>query len=472
MKSFKIEKHQAFRSELMLEKVERRQDYQYSQVDGFPDLELTLSEFDRLLSGVVPSLRSSTIRDFHEAKYNYALLAGSRCSSSGEKAVYACKDVLTDLSVYPFILGCACTLEKACFVHESISLVGQPANERGTSRKAVVHATTEESEDEKYWNWFFSDEVFQHQPIEVQNQETCVTSTTLPKDVGPKVFSYPVKHTSSEETSSEGSPRTRKVKPVPSRFRGSSKVSVHPSSIQCLSVVLDYHGYTGNILKVVLNNSITNTASSEHDSKAQAGLCKTLLSETRNVEHGVECFGHGHGEISAMSGVLQRIVYVRDISSIFNSVSLITYQVSPKFHIDNPYELQYFRFELDPLGRLINESKCGLCPFCPKVKFLPFKNSSYLSHLTLEHGVFANSFVVPEGMYYGQYHVAKLMDSVKPRVVKALQCPACFQVVEVACWKNKANPLLSYFRHFKKHHLSLTRTFVESSIDPVTLRTR
>ncbi|KAM9929519.1 hypothetical protein OXX80_009657, partial [Metschnikowia pulcherrima] len=176
--------------------------------------------------------------------------------------------------------------------------------------------------------------------------------------------------------------------------------------------------------------------------------------------------------ISLISGVLQRKIHMRDISSIIGSVHSIAYVKSGRFSIHNPYEPQYYRYELDAKGKAVNESKCGMCAFCPTVKFLPFKNSSYLSHMTLEHGIFASNFVVPEGLYYGKYRMVRSTDPSKTRTVKALQCPACFQVIEVACWKNKTNPLLSYFRHFKKLHSNLNKTFTSSTIDPVTLKHR
>lgn len=292
------------------------------------------------------------------------------------------------------------------------------------------------------------------------------------------VESTSTKSTASRDSRNESKPDRRLAKPVPSRFCASSPITLASSAIQCLGVVLVYNGYTGKIHSIFLNDAITNTAYAPHNSEIHKQMCRKLLSEPYVLESGLRFLGqrksdsHEPEPISLVSGVLQRKIYVRDISEIMDLVTLIKYHASSRFHIDNPYEPQYYRFELDSQGREVNESKCGLCPFCIKVKFLPFKNSSYLSHLTLEHGVFANSFIVPEGLYYGNYTMVRTGDMQKSRMVKALQCPACFQVVEVACWRNKVNPLLSYFRHFKKHHLNLTKTFVRSTVDPVILRSR
>lgn len=265
----------------------------------------------------------------------------------------------------------------------------------------------------------------------------------------------------------------RKVKPIASRFRAHGSVSILPSSVQCLDVVLDYHGYTGEIQKIVLNDMITNFAYQAREVFRQSKVVrKPVAEELYKLLPGEEWAqgSSGSRHILIVSGVLQRKIHYRDISSIVHTVSLIAYEKSRRFHFNNPYEPQYYRYELDAAGRLVKESKCGMCAFCTVVKFLPFKNSSYLSHMTLEHGIFASNYVVPEGLYYGQYRIMRANDGSKPRIVKAVQCPACYKVIEVACWKNKSNPLLSYFRHFKKEHLNLNKTFTSSTVDPVALK--
>lgn len=285
------------------------------------------------------------------------------------------------------------------------------------------------------------------------------------------------RRTSTASTGVEKERDARRDKPIPPRFQAFSPLSLSRSSVQCLNVVVDYHGVTGQIYRVMLNDSITNMAAAAHLFHEQSQAMISPLTEYYTLQPGEEYYGPAFGydgcerrKISLVLGILQRKIHVRDISLFATSVSLMTYVESNRFHRNNPYESQYYRYELDLRGALINESKCGLCTFCPQVKFLPFKNSSYLSHLTLEHGVFASNYIVPEGLFYGEYAVTRMSNPLSTRVVKALQCPACFQVIEVACWKNKTNPLLSYFRHFKKHHLNLTKTFTQSVIDPVGQR--
>ena len=129
------------------------------------------------------------------------------------------------------------------------------------------------------------------------------------------------------------------------------------------------------------------------------------------------------------------------------------------------------------MGNPINESKCGLCPYCKPVKFLPFKNSSYLSHLILEHGIYSTNYLVPEGIYLGWYNHSKDRNipfkSHKKRRVIALRCPKCFDIVELNCWNNKKNGLLSYFRHFKDNHKDLTGVNTTFTNTPsVNIKTR
>lgn len=259
----------------------------------------------------------------------------------------------------------------------------------------------------------------------------------------------------------------------------SVQLSVFESTIQCLSVIIDYHGYTGTIIELPrISKNMINKATIGTGS-AQAGLNLIRLYDLPPGE-----------EFSPVSAIWQRVKCTRRIDELHGSVSNIVYKHSSIFGDNNPYEPQYYRFELDDSGDIINESKSGLCPYCKVVKFLPFKNSSYLSHLTLEHGIFSNNFLTPEGLYYGKYLVTKSSSSSedasntpgsissedtlsdisrrrnqhRPRETDGIVCPACHQIVEVGCWKIKPNPLLSYFRHFKKYHKSWTSqgTFLQT----------
>lgn len=325
----------------------------------------------------------------------------------------------------------------------------------------VVHG------DRSLWGWPFTgelppiwDEV--NAPSQLYRENTDFSATkALPPLKAPQTKFSPTRK------------QTKPVKLIHHRFVTTGFVTLSSSSVQCLGVILDYHGYKGRIYKKVINLNISNVAYALHDPTERMKLPGGIFKNTCRPQAIIE--GRTPDEPSTqmllvVSGALQRQVHFREIPDIINSVSCITYVKLAKFSINNPYEPQYYRYELDPEGNAIPESKCGLCAFCPVVKFKPFKNSSYLSHLTLEHGIFANGYVIPEVLYYGDYQYTRTCHDDKYR--KAVQCPVCFELIEVSCWKNKSNPLLSYFRHFKKVHQNMIRSFNRSTVDPVDVRNR
>lgn len=214
------------------------------------------------------------------------------------------------------------------------------------------------------------------------------------------------------------------------------------TTIACLECSIDYHGYTGTIINTITQlKLLINTMKVE----APMGVPPSLAYLYSNKEY--------------ISCVYQRVKYERDISELHGTISNVMYKASSVFGMESPYEPQFYRFELDEEGDRLNESKCGLCAYCEEVRFLPFKNSSYLSHMTLAHGIFSNNYLTPEGTNYGKYHVSKkektrskYKKEVKVREVDAIMCPICAEVIEVGCWSMKSNKLLSYFRHFKNVH--------------------
>ncbi|RKP30843.1 hypothetical protein METBISCDRAFT_27101 [Metschnikowia bicuspidata] len=268
-----------------------------------------------------------------------------------------------------------------------------------------------------------------------------------------------------DSESKSGSPLG--IKPVHMRFKSSGFITLEESTTQCLDVDLNYHQYTGVVRKVIINNDITNFACLAHSVENQRRLASEKLMGVYQPKPNEESWGKQPATIGLELGVLQRKIYIRDISEIENMVAFIHYEASDKFHEYRPYEPQYFRYERDENNNIVGESKCGMCAFCPEVKFYPFKNSSYLSHMTLMHGVFANNYVIPEGLYVGKYKLNRTSYSRKKSTIDALQCPVCFQTIPIKCWRTKKNPLLSYFRHFKKQHQRESRTFIRSHVDPV-----
>ncbi|ABN66370.2 predicted protein [Scheffersomyces stipitis CBS 6054] len=258
-----------------------------------------------------------------------------------------------------------------------------------------------------------------------------------------------------------------------SRFRVSPlakiSISISPESVSCLNCNIDYGNYTGKITnKIEGHLALANVyvAPGAHESQITDATLIKLYTETK--------------ELSASSCIHQRTKYDREIDELHNSISNIVYKTSSKYSLDMPYEPQYLRFEVGPDSRLVMASKSGLCPYCEEVRFLPFKNSSYLSHLTLEHGVFSNGYLTPDGLYFGSYKLKKNSSrnnqehtpSGRERQVEALMCPLCFDMVEFGCWEGKKNKLLSYFRHFKNIHGQHTIKARSSQIPPIQDRGR
>ncbi|WPK24183.1 hypothetical protein PUMCH_001447 [Australozyma saopauloensis] len=295
---------------------------------------------------------------------------------------------------------------------------------------------------------------------------------------------------SSSGSNSPNRRRKQRIEPkaIPKHFQllpCRVNITLKNSEVKCLDVNLDYHGYEGRILEVVLNNAITNyyRDASFNPQIIPEGMrgrihLPYVLGDGERLEGDSWC-EHPDGkrtEIHCHMGVVERKIYLRDISEIYNLVTRIKYEKNDKFSIYNPYEPQYTRYETsDEKGETYkNETKCGLCAFCREVRFLPFKNSSYLSHMTLEHGIFSDNFIVPEGANFGKYVVSKGDDNEpeKSKEIEGLQCPACFEIVEMNCWSTKKNPLLKYFRHYKKEHVkdNKKRSNVQSKFNPLDFK--
>lgn len=321
------------------------------------------------------------------------------------------------------------------------------------------------------------------QPIaKVKEKEYVYMKTQMPFTIEDIKDSSPTQTTKLIKRGRKGA--DVKPKMIPSCFKftdkNSVKLTILESSIQCLSMMIDYHGYSGKLIELpVLNKDMTNKAiNSNYSQVVDAKLIALIQPDPLD------------NQPPPISTLWQRIKYTRDISELYDTITNIVYKKSSIYDTNNPYEPQYYRFEVDDHGELVNESKCGMCAYCEKAKFLPFKNSSYLSHLTLEHGIFSNNYLTPEGIYHGNYlitkntyedsdttpsespeeadgSVLKKRNQHKPRATEGIACPACFEIVEVGCWKMKSNPLLSYFRHFKKHHKNLTNQRANFQTNPL-----
>lgn len=167
--------------------------------------------------------------------------------------------------------------------------------------------------------------------------------------------------------------------------------------------------------------------------------------------------------IRHISNSEKRTKYSRDLTEIKFSITNIKYIECQGFDHFHPYKPQWVRYELDDRGKEIPNSKSGLCPYCQNVKFYGLRNSGYMSHLATEHGIYSNSYLVPDGLNFGEYQVGSSRHH-------ALECPDCHQLVNVSCQKGK-NELLNYFRHWRTNHKNSDFTNLDVKITDKTRTT-
>ena len=155
-----------------------------------------------------------------------------------------------------------------------------------------------------------------------------------------------------------------------------------------------------------------------------------------------------------------RVRYLRtNLDSIKDIYENVGYEENLRFDINRPYEPQYVRYEVDPTNKLpFNETRCGLCPYCPELNFKNLKTSTYSQHLALTHGVYTDNFLTPNPLYYGLYVIKK--NNLRRKTIAhehqrfGVVCPACYDVVGTECSIKTASskPLNNYMRHFKEKH--------------------
>lgn len=155
-----------------------------------------------------------------------------------------------------------------------------------------------------------------------------------------------------------------------------------------------------------------------------------------------------------------RVRYLRtNLDSIKDMYENVGYEENYRFDTNRPYEPQYVRYEIDPTNKLpFNETRCGLCPYCPDLNFKNLKTSTYSQHLALTHGVYTDNFLTPNPLYYGLYVIKK--NNIRRKTIAhehqrfGVVCPACYDVVGTECSIKTASskPLNNYMRHFKEKH--------------------
>lgn len=158
---------------------------------------------------------------------------------------------------------------------------------------------------------------------------------------------------------------------------------------------------------------------------------------------------------------IKRTRYIRgDLSSLASLYHNVRYEKNPCFGLDRPYEPEFISYEVDPINELpYNETRCGLCPYCPDMKFRNFKTSTYSQHLALWHGIHTDNYLTPNPSHYGVYKLSKDKNIEKRKTVAHLAskngvvCPVCHDIIETECSKSTLDkPLSGYLRHFRDHH--------------------
>lgn len=194
------------------------------------------------------------------------------------------------------------------------------------------------------------------------------------------------------------------------------------------------------------SDRLINVAKNEEPYNFQEILSSKLLELKVNREHSICC--------------IKRNRYVREnFDSILNFYKNVGYELNPNFHISKPYEPQYVRFEIDETNGLpFNETRCGLCPYCPDINFKNLKTSTYSQHLALTHGVYTDNYLTPNPIYYGIYIIKKTNTQRRTKAHEhercGVVCPCCYAIVGTECSKTTASskPLNNYMRHFKEYH--------------------
>ena len=137
----------------------------------------------------------------------------------------------------------------------------------------------------------------------------------------------------------------------------------------------------------------------------------------------------------------------------------VQYQRNSQFSIDKPYEPEYIRVQMNPVTNTpFNETRCGLCPYCPNLVFKNLKTSTYAQHLSLTHGIQTDNYITPNPLLYGSYNLKKSNTNRKTKAhiseKNGVICPVCHDIVETECSKTTATqkPLNNYLRHFKEKH--------------------
>lgn len=187
------------------------------------------------------------------------------------------------------------------------------------------------------------------------------------------------------------------------------------------------------------------------------------------------------GEQYQSSARITRVRYFRgDIQQFQQDHGNYHYQTLERYDRSHIYNPESIRVQLDfsqPNGKgsflPFNDTRQGLCPYCPHLAFFDLKTTAYGQHLAYHHGVYPDGFLVPDPLYYGNYILKKTGTERKTiaheRLTKGVMCPACFEIFEVGVSKTTATvqPFYNYLRHFKETHRKSKQKHCEGFFDAV-----
>lgn len=159
---------------------------------------------------------------------------------------------------------------------------------------------------------------------------------------------------------------------------------------------------------------------------------------------------------------ISRLRYVREtLESLEGLHRYVLYEKNAAFSVAAPYQQEFTRIEYTEDGV---QKRSGLCAYCEELTFFELKTSTYAQHMCHSHGIHTTGYLTPEPLSLGWYMVKKAPTTKRRttnsnvRERQCVVCPVCYVVIEVRCWKTKAetNPFSNYFRHFKlAHHTRL-----------------
>ena len=143
---------------------------------------------------------------------------------------------------------------------------------------------------------------------------------------------------------------------------------------------------------------------------------------------------------------INRTCYTRGANSPFTKLySNFCYMYNKQFNKNIPYRTEILRYSQDQRGEINLYSKCGLCPFCPRIVFKNMETIDYYDHLTLLHGITRHNLLVPNPRHFGLYKF------VKDGVVyhhQGVTCTICGDVIKI----NNSKSLYNYMKHYRDKH--------------------